>query len=88
MVLRKNGIGTNVGRIILSTIDYLKPELSKPLTKADLTISNVTDEEKVAPPTPGKKAAPLKGFQHFQKVINTCDMQLVDVIVLVGTKND
>lgn len=66
--LSKNGIGTNVGRIILSSIDYLKPELSKPLTKPDLNITNVTDEEKVAPPPPGKKAAPLKGFQHFQKV--------------------
>lgn len=65
--LSKNGIGTNVGRIILSSIDYLKPDLSKPLTKPDLSIANMADEEKVVPPTPGKKAAPLKGFAHFQK---------------------
>lgn len=44
----------------MSTLDYMKPDLSKPLAKSDLTVLNMAEPE--------KKAAPLKGFQHFMKV--------------------
>jgi hypothetical protein len=62
-VLRKNGIGTNVGRVILSALDYMKPDLSKPLTGVNVTVANMADG--------GKKPPPLKGFQHFMKVRKT-----------------
>ncbi len=62
-----------MGRIILSSLDFLKPELSKPLTKPDLTLENMKRDDQVVVPNPDKKkAAPLKGFQHFQKVCVVC----------------
>ena len=57
-----------MGRIILSTLDYMKPDLAKPLAKSDLTVQNMTEPE--------KKAAPLKGFQHFQKVRENDDVHV------------
>ncbi len=87
--LSKNGIGTTVGRVILSTLDYMKPDLAKPLAESDATVENMKEPE--------KKAAPLKGFQHFQKVYESIDgfavlLLIITLflffIVFVGTKND
>lgn len=65
--LRKAGFGVVVGRIILSSIDYLKPDLSKPLHKEVLS-----SEEKIkAIEAPKPKA--LQGYQHFQKVRKTTE---------------
>ncbi len=32
-ILRKNGIGEFIGRVILSPVEYLKPDLSEPLER-------------------------------------------------------
>eukprot|EP01033_Poteriospumella_lacustris_P012118 gene12118-8665_t len=63
--LRKNGIGTSVGRIMLATIDYLKPDLSAPLVKPQLTLEQMQEE--------AKKPPPLKSFQHFKKARKTTE---------------
>ena len=65
-IFRKNGIGVSIGRVILCSLDYMKPDLAKPL---------YVDAEKEA--TDAKKAGPkppvLKGFQHFQKARKTTE---------------
>jgi hypothetical protein len=43
----------------------MKPDLSKPLAKADVTLENLAEPE--------KKAEALKGFQHFQKARKTTE---------------
>lgn len=65
LFLRKNGIGTSVGRIMLATIDYLKPDLSAPLVKPQLTLEQMQEE--------AKKPPPLKSFQHFKKARKTTE---------------
>ena len=62
--LRKNGFGVSIGRIVLSSIDYLKPDLSKPLQKPE-------DENDIKPA--GSKPPALKGFQHFQRARRTTE---------------
>ena len=64
-----------MGRIILTSLDYLKPDLSQPLASPEL-LKDIEDDdpsrpsdatntsEKVQPAK--KKAQPLVGFQHFQ----------------------
>lgn len=56
MTVRKGGIGTSVGRIVLSSIEYVKPELSKSLAYMDEVEARK-----------GKNKPGLVGFQHFQK---------------------
>jgi uncharacterized membrane protein len=77
--LRKSGIGVSVGRVILTTIDYLKPELAKPLSRVP---EEKKDDEEGAETKDGdendgrkkrSKAPPLKGFQHFQKARRTTE---------------
>ena len=70
---RKNAIGKSVGRIILTSLDFIKPDLSHPLTSADLVGDLVEDDPEKAGPDSAKtnlptkkKAQPLVGFQHFQ----------------------
>jgi len=58
---RKTGVGVSVGRIILTTLDLLKPDLSKPLEQVE-----------VAEPSSPKPAA-LKGFAQFQKARRTTE---------------
>eukprot|EP01035_Chromulina_nebulosa_P018629 gene18629-24364_t len=58
---RKNGFGVKVGRIVLSSIDYLKPDLSKPLAL-------IEDESNT-----NKAAAKLAGFQQFIKARKTTE---------------
>lgn len=65
---RKNGIGVNVGRVILTSLDYLKPDLSKPLTMHEE--EGQTPKEKLKK---GAKPPPLKGFAHFQKARKTTE---------------
>ena len=67
-----------MGRIILSTLDYMKPDLTKPLAKSDLTVDNMAATDKKAAP------APLKGFQHFQKVRFIPENYHVRVWVFIG----
>jgi hypothetical protein len=43
-ILRKNGIGVSVGRVILTAIDYLKPDLSKPLKQIPGTVDDEADK--------------------------------------------
>jgi GTP:adenosylcobinamide-phosphate guanylyltransferase len=62
--LRKNGIGVSVGRVVLSSIDYMKPDLSKPLADSDSTLSSAKNN---------KKSASLKGISHFQKARKTTE---------------
>lgn len=64
-IFRKNGIGTSIGRIILVSLDYMKPDLARPL---------INDPEKdAADVKKGIKPPPLKGFQHFQKARKTTE---------------
>ena len=50
----------SVGRIILTSLEFVKPELSKPLQKAELNVGEEGKSEPLA--DPGKpKPAPLKG---------------------------
>jgi uncharacterized hydrophobic protein (TIGR00271 family) len=70
--LRRGGIGVSVGRIILSSLDYVKPDLSKPLTY----VSEETQKlQKEATDAEAKKKGtkPLKGFEHFQKARKTSE---------------
>jgi uncharacterized membrane protein len=62
---RRNGVGTSVGRIMLATIDYLKPDLSVPLVKPQLTLEQMQAE--------ASKPPPLKSFQHFKKARKTTE---------------
>ncbi len=79
-ILRKNGIGTNVGRVILSTLDYMKPDLAKPLTADDVTVANMA--------AAGKKPPPLKGLQHFMKVLSLNTYKRMSSLTLfLGEKN-
>lgn len=50
---------------MLTTIDYLKPDLNAPLVKPQLTIEQMQEE--------AKKPAPLKSFQHFKKARKTTE---------------
>ena len=77
---RKNAIGKSVGRIILTSLDFIKPDLSHPLTSGDLVGDSWEDDpEKAGPDTAKtnlptkKKAQPLVGFQHFQKARKTTE---------------
>ena len=78
--LRKSGIGVTIGRVILTSIEFLKPDLSRGLVKIpedkkpeDVEAAdNKVDE-------PKKKAAPLKGFQHFQKARRTTEELYNDI---------
>lgn len=63
--LRKNGVGSSVGRIILTSIDYVKPDLAAPIVKPKLTLEQMQEE--------AKKPPPLKGFMHFQKARKTTE---------------
>lgn len=70
---RKNAIGKSVGRIILTSLDFIKPDLSQPLTSADLVGDLMEDDPEKAAldsakanPSGKKKPQPLVGFQHFQ----------------------
>eukprot|EP01035_Chromulina_nebulosa_P027623 gene27623-36356_t len=79
-ILRKNAIGKSVGRIILTSLDFIKPDLSQPLTSADLVGDSVEDDPEKAAldsakanPSGKKKPQPLVGFQHFQKARKTTE---------------
>ena len=63
--LRKNGIGSTVGRIILTTVEYVKPGLDEPLVKA------LDENGKIVKKGGVKKA--LVGFQHFQRARQTTE---------------
>lgn len=63
--LRKNGIGSTVGRVILTTVEYVKPGLDEPLMKA-------LDENGKVIKGGGKKKS-LAGFAHFQKARQTTE---------------
>ena len=63
--LRKNGIGSTVGRVILTTVEYVKPGLDEPLVKA------IDDNGKVIKSGAKKKA--LTGFTHFQRARQTTE---------------
>jgi len=63
--LRKNGIGSTVGRIILTTVEYVKPGLDEPLVKA------LDENGKIVKKAGTKKA--LAGFQHFQRARQTTE---------------
>lgn len=69
-VCRKNGISNNVGRILLTPIDYAKPDLTKPLAKPDLTLDSLKVE---------KKAAPLKGLAQFTKARKTTEEMYAEI---------
>jgi hypothetical protein len=77
--LRKSGIGVSVGRIILTSIEFLKPGLDRPLHKI---VIEVNDDEKNLllenGPQP-KKKGPLTGFQHFQKARRTTEELYNDI---------
>ena len=63
--LRKNGIGSTVGRVILTTVEYVKPGLDEPLVKA-------VDENGKVIKGKAKKGA-LTGFAHFQRARQTTE---------------
>lgn len=65
-----------MGRIALTSLEFIKPDLSKPLHRTD------TAEVKDASGAPKKKPPALKGYQHFQKVIVKV-VNLLDFIVLL-----
>jgi hypothetical protein len=65
IINRKNGIGNTVGRIVLTSVEYTKPDLSKPLAKVDLTLENMK--------VPEKKAGPLTSYQQFMKARKTTE---------------
>ena len=78
--LRKSGIGVTIVRVILTSIDFLKPDLSKPLFKDPEHEEKKGDEETGEKKTTKKtKAAPLKGFQHFQKARRTTEELYNDI---------
>jgi len=64
-----------VGRIILCSLDFLKPDLSKPLISNDATDDNNNDptSPKSSDKNAKKKPAPLTGFSHFQKARKTTE---------------
>ena len=68
MLTRKNGIGVSVGRIALTSLEYIKPDLSKPLEQVEIKAEAVPTATDAKPVTDRKKPPPLKGYQHFQKV--------------------
>jgi len=79
--LRKSGVGVTIGRVILTSIEFLKPDLSKGLIK--LPEEKKADDPEAAESAktdePKKKAAPLKGFQHFQKARRTTEELYNDI---------
>ena len=77
--LRKNGIGVSVGRIILTSIEFLKPGLDKPLHKITLDKKNDDEQEVVDAGKAPKKKGPLTGFQHFQKARRTTEELYNDI---------
>ena len=81
--LRKAGIGVSIGRVTLTTLDYLKPDLSRPLFIPPETIEN-SDEKDPNTNKPKNlisklKPPPLKGFQHFQKARRTTEELYNDI---------
>lgn len=66
-----------MGRIILCSLDFLKPDLSKPLVAPDATEDNMKSDPHSPKPsdnkTAKKKPAPLTGFSHFQKARKTTE---------------
>ena len=77
--LRKNGIGVSVGRIILTSIEFLKPGLDKPLQKIILDKKNDDEQEAIDADKSPKKKGPLTGFQHFQKARRTTEELYNDI---------
>lgn len=57
-VCRKNGIGEYVGRITLTSLEYLKPDLSEPLHRTHKQI---------------KSKKKLNGYQHFKLARKTTE---------------
>lgn len=64
--LKKNGVGSTIGRIILTTVEYVKPGLDEPLVKA------MDENGKVVKSKGGAKKA-LVGFAHFQRARQTTE---------------
>ena len=77
--LRKSGIGVSVGRIILTSIEFLKPGLDKPLQKIILDQKVEEDDVEVGEKAAPKKKGPLTGFQHFQKARRTTEELYNDI---------
>jgi uncharacterized membrane protein len=67
-IFRKNGVGTSIGRVILCSLDYMKPDLTKPLF----------NDPEIAKKEAAKPAA-LKGFQAFQKARKTTEEMFAEI---------
>lgn len=63
--LKKNGVGSTIGRVILTTVEYVKPGLDEPLVKA------MDENGKIIKKKSNKKA--LVGFAHFQRARQTTE---------------
>jgi hypothetical protein len=71
-LLRKYGVGSKFGRIILTSLEYMKPDLTNPLTQENLTLQmtrDIADDSKKST----KSVKPLQGIQHFQKARKTTE---------------
>jgi len=67
----------------LCSLDFLKPDLNKPLVALDATEDGMSSDPNSPKPTDGKNAkkkpAPLSGFSHFQKARKTTEEMYNDI---------
>jgi len=69
--LRKSGIGTNIGRILLYTLEFVKPGLDQPLAKPELQVVDGAVAEVITKKK--KKPKVLKGYDHFKLARKTTE---------------
>lgn len=75
-ILRKNGVGVSVGRIVLTSLEFLKPGLDKPLSLVVLKAgTNHAEAQDILIEAKSKvpKSKPVAGFAHFQKARRTTE---------------